>query len=606
MTAALPHISPEAPPHVPPHPSPAASATGDGTAGRVLEQRPWRFLWSYIRARPRSFALLGATVIGAGVCAVIVQYSMKLIVDAMTVTPRTDAEVWTPLMLFIGMIALESVLWRGSGWLGCRTVIACCVDMRLDLFRYLTGHSMQYFAQHLSGSLGNRITATAGASGAILNTLIWNIVPPCVDFAGAVVLLLWVDWRLALTLMVSVALVALAVFAYGIRGRGLHRAYGEEAAKVSGEVVDTVANVWAVKAFSSRRREEQRLAAALGLEARAQRRSWMFIEKSRVMHDICVWVLAGSMMVWTLYSWQRGQLSAGDVVLVSALTFRIVNGARDLALALVGSSQHVGVIHEMLQVVAQPHAIDDAPDALPITPVRGEIEFRDVSFSYPGRHPVFEHFNLKIPAGQRIGIMGASGGGKSTLVGLLQRLADVQGGAVLIDGRPIAEYTQDGLRGGIAVVPQDTSLFRRTVMENIRYGRPDASDEEVRAAAQAAFCDGFIRRLRHGYDTMIGERGATLSGGQRQRIGIARAILKDAPILIFDEATSALDSHSEREVKSGLRRLMQGRTVIAVAHRLSTLRNLDRIVVLQGGHIIEDGTPAEVAERWEAHAHAVH
>lgn len=311
-------------------------------------------------------------------------------------------------------------------------------------------------------------------------------------------------------------------------------------------------------------------------------------------------------MVWTLYSWQRGALSAGDVVLVSALTFRIVNGARDLALALVGSSQHVGVIHEMLQVVAQPHAIDDAPDALPITPVRGEIEFRDVSFSHPGRHPVFEHFNLKIPAGQRIGIMGASGGGKSTLVGLLQRLADVQGGVVLIDGRPIADYTQDGLRAGIAVVPQDTSLFRRSVMENIRYGRSDATDDEVRAAAQAPFCDGFIGRLRHGYDTMIGERGTTLSGGQRQRIGIARAILKDASILIFDEATSALDSHSEREVKSGLRRLMQGRTVIAVAHRLSTLRNLDRIVVLQGGCIIEDGTPAELAERWEAHAHAVH
>jgi ATP-binding cassette subfamily B protein len=580
-----------------------AGATGRSGAvpdGRPPDRRPWRFLWSYIRARPGSFALLAAVVIGAGACAVTVQYSMKLIVDAMTVSPRANADVWTPLALFLGMIVLESVLWRSSGWLGCRTVIACCVDMRLDLFRYLTGHSMQYFAQHLSGSLGNRITATAGAAGAVLNTLTWNIVPPCVDFIGAVILLLSVDWRLALTLMVAVALVAVGMFAYGIRGRPLHRAFGEEGARVNGEIVDTVAHVWAVKAFSARGREEARLAAALGIESQAQRRSWMFIEKSRVMHDVCVWTLAGGMMVWTLRAWQSGTLSAGDVVLVSALTFRIVNGARDLALALVGSSQHVGVIHEMLQVVAEPHAVDDVPGASPEAPTHGLIEFRDVAFTHASGHRVFERFNLKIPAGQRIGIMGPSGGGKSTLVGLVQRLADVQGGMILIDGRPITEYTQDGLRAGIAVVPQDTSLFRRTVMENIRYGNPRATDDEVRVAAEAAFCDGFIRRLRHGYDTMIGERGATLSGGQRQRIGIARAVLKNAPILIFDEATSALDSHSEREVKAGVRRLLEGRTVIAIAHRISSLRSFDRIVVLQGGHIIADGTPSEVADQWDA------
>lgn len=567
-----------------------------------LQSGPWHFLWSQVRARPASFAVLACVIVGAGSCAIGVQYGMKLIVDAMTEGERMQSDVWGPLSLFIGLIALESLLWRSGGWLGCRTVIACCVDMRIALFRHLTRHSMQYFAQHLSGSLGNRITATATASGAVFSTVIWNIVPPCVDFIGAVLVLLTVDWRVAAALVVFVLVVALAIFAYGIRGRDLHRLYGEEAARVGGELVDTVANVWAVKAFSAHAREQQRLAMALGAEALAQRRSWMFVEKTRVMHDVALWVLSASMLAWTLHAWQAGAISAGDVVLVSALTFRILHGARDLALSLVGISQHLGVVHEMLDVIAQPHAVDDAEHALPLAPKRGEIEFDDVSYSYPGGHRVFEHFSLRIPAGQRIGIMGPSGGGKSTLVGLIQRLDDVKGGRILIDGVPIVQLTQDALRAGIAVVPQDTGLFRRTVMENIRYGDPHASDDAVRAAAEAAFCDGFIRRLKHGYDTMIGERGATLSGGQRQRIGIARAVLKNAPILILDEATSALDSHSEREVKLGVRRLMEGRTVIAVAHRLSTLRNFDRIIVLQGGHIVEDGSPHEIAERWESRA----
>jgi ATP-binding cassette subfamily B protein len=575
------------------------SQLGREAGPAALQAGPWRFLSAHVRARPVSFALLACIIVGAGSCAVGVQVGMKLIVDAMTAGDRAQADVWGPLTWFIGLIALESLLWRGGGWLGCRTVIACCVDIRIALFRHLSGHSMQFFAQHLSGSLGNRISASASASGAVFSTVIWNIVPPCIDFVGAVVVLLTVDWRLALAVVAFVLIIAITIFAYGIRGRDLHRLYGEEAAKVGGELVDTVANIWAVKAFSARDREQKRLTQALGAEAMAQRRSWMFVEKTRVMHDVCLWVLSGSMLVWTLHAWQRGGISAGDVVLVSALTFRILHGARDLALSLVGISQHLGVLQEMLGVIAQPHAIDDVPQASTVAPTGGEIEFEDVSFSYPGGQRVFEHFNLKIPAGQRIGIMGPSGGGKSTLIGLIQRLNEVQGGRIMIDGVPIVDLAQDTLRAAIAVVPQDTSLFRRSVMENIRYGNADASDEAVRSAAEAAFCDGFIRRLKHGYDTLIGERGATLSGGQRQRIGIARAFLKNAPILILDEATSALDSHSELEVKAGVRRLMAGRTVIAVAHRLSTLRSVDRIIVLQGGHVVEDGTPAELAEHAE-------
>jgi ATP-binding cassette subfamily B protein len=568
--------------------------TGAPPPVRTVPDRPLAFLLSYVRLRRWQFGLLACLVVGAGACAVAVQYGMKLIVDAMSNPDRMAADVWSPLMLFIGLIAFESVLWRLSGWLGCRTIVDTGVDIRLDLFEHLVGHPMRYFAKHLSGSLGSRVTATAGSSGSIFGTLTWNIVPPCVDFIGAVVVLLFVDYRMALALVVFVAIVASLIIAFGIRGRSLHQAYGEEAAHVGGELVDTVANVWAVKAFSARKREHARLAAAFGKEAHAQRKSWLYLEKARVIHDVCLWVMSGLMLTWAVRAWQTGSISTGDVVLVSALTFRILHGSRDLALALVGTSQEFGVIAEMLRVVGQRHGLEDPPHASSARPMQGSVEFQNVSFSYPDGHRVFDRFNLTIPAGQKLGLAGPSGGGKSTLLALIQRLDDAQGGRILIDGKPITDYAQDSLRAGIAVVPQDISLFRRSVMENIRYGRPDATDEEVYEAARNAHCDEFIRRLSDGYDTIIGERGATLSGGQRQRLGIARAFLKDAPILILDEATAALDSRSEREVQLALENLSRGRTVIAVAHRLSTLSTFDRIIMLSEGKIVEDASPREL------------
>lgn len=561
---------------------------------RPVSSRPIRFLMTYVRVRSWQFGGLLLLVIGAGLCAVAVQYGMKLVVDAMVTDDRSTGAVWPPLFLFIALIAVESVLWRLSGWLGCRTIVDTGVDIRVDLFQHLIGHPMRYFLGQLSGSLGSRVTATAGSAGAIFSAFTWNIIPPGVDFVGAVIVLTLVDYRMALALVVFVALVAGLIIAFGVRGRPLHEAYGRQAAVVGGEIVDTVSNVWAVKAFSGRERERARLAAAFGVEAQAQRKSWMYLEKARVLHDICLWLMAGTMLAWAIRSWQLGAVTAGDVVLVSALTFRILHGSRDLALALVGTSQEFGVLTEMLDVIGQRHGLVDHPHALPIAPRQGTIEFRDVTFRYPDGHLVFEHFNLLIPAGQKVGLAGPSGGGKSTLLGLIQRLDDVQQGQVLIDGTPVTEMTQDSLRAGIAVVPQDISLFRRSVMDNIRYGRPDASDEEVYAAARMAQCDEFIRQLSHGYDTIIGERGATLSGGQRQRLGIARAFLKDAPILILDEATAALDSRAERDVQRALESLINGRTVIAVAHRLSTLNTFDRIVMMTDGKIVEDAAPAEL------------
>jgi ATP-binding cassette subfamily B protein len=362
--------------------------------------------------------------------------------------------------------------------------------------------------------------------------------------------------------------------------------------------VDVITNMWAVKSFSARAREADRLAKGFRQEAFAQRRSWLYLEKARALHDIALWIMAGSMLSWAVHLWSVGQITPGDVVVVSTLTFRILNSSRDLALSLVETAQYVGYIEDTLQVIAQPQSVVDAPNAKPLVAKGGAVELRNVRFSYgDNRSDTLHRLNLRIPAGQKVGIVGPSGAGKSTLVHLLQRLYDVHSGEVLIDGQPLTEVKQDSLRAALAVVPQEITLFHRTLMENIRFARPEATDEEVYAAARAACCDGFIRATPDGYNTLVGERGMKLSGGQRQRIGIARAFLKDAPIIILDEATSALDTESEMEIQRSLVRLMRGRTVIAVAHRLSTLTAFDRIIVVKGGQIVEDGTATELRQR---------
>ncbi len=559
-----------------------------------LPSRPVAFLWHYICARPWHFGGLLALIIGAASCAVAVQYGMKLLVDAMAqgTADRASADVWWPLGLFIGLIVSENVLWRLGGWLGCRTVVASVVDIRVDLFRHLTGHPMRYFTEHFAGSLGNRISAVGQAAGAIYGGLAWKIVPPIVDFLGAVVVLFTVGWQMAVALIVFVAIVAALITGFGIRGRAKHQRFAAQSARVGGELVDAVSNVWTIKAFSARDREAERLAHEIGYEARAQRRSWMYLEKARVMHDICLSVMAGGMLIWAIQLWIGGSVTAGDVVLVSALTFRILHGSRDLALALVDATQQLGAIDDTLRIIVQPHGLEDTDTQLMLA--EGDITFERIRFAYPGRGVVFEDLDLHIPAGQKVGVVGSSGAGKSTLINLLQRLDDVQSGRILVDGQDIRSVSQDSLREKIAVVPQETALFNRSIRENIRYGRPDASDEEVVEAARSAFCDGFIRELRQGYDTLVGERGVMLSGGQRQRLGIARAFLKDAPILILDEATSALDTQSEAEIQAALNNLVHNRTVVAVAHRLSTLASFDRIIVLRDGRIVEDGPPQEL------------
>ncbi|PWC27518.1 ABC transporter ATP-binding protein [Teichococcus aestuarii] len=569
---------------------PADKIPEDDARRPAYLRAPGAFILRYLRGRPLHFAGLFIMVLGAASCAIGLQYVTKLLVDAMA-GPREAVAIWTTVAFFLALIALESILWRLSGWLGCRTTVGIGVDVRLDLFDYLNGQPMRYFAENRAGALGQRITATAGNFGALVNTVVWRVLPPCVDFAGALLVFSLVDWRMAVVLGGFVVLITAGLILFGERGRPLHRRYAQKGGEVAGELVDVIGNMWAVKAFSARARERARLAAGFTVEAEAQRASWMYTEWARLLHDVALLAMAGSMLSWAVTLWSDGRITPGDVVLISTLTFRILHGSREMALSLVDMAQQFGFIEDTLHVIAQPQTVRDAPQAQPLRAGEGRVEFRDVHFSYGDAREAVDGLTLSIPAGQKLGIVGPSGAGKSTLIHLLQRLYDVQQGEILIDGQAIRAVTQDSLRAALAVVPQEILLFHRSVRDNIRFARPDASEAELRAAAQAACCDGFIRHLPQGYDTLVGERGAKLSGGQRQRIGLARAFLKQAPIIILDEATSALDTESEIEVQRALVRMGRARTVISVAHRLSTLSSFDRVIVIQGGRIVEDGAP---------------
>jgi len=578
--------------------------TWTGTAGREgapgaaeFPRRPLAFLWHYIKRRPFLHAAALVSVLGAASFACVAQFGLKLIVDAMAAGPQHIAQVWWALALFAALLAGESALWRFGSWFGYRAILVDKAEAKLDLFDHLSGHSSRYFSDRMGGSLANRISSTGDSLQQVLSAVLFNIAPVCADFCVALAMLATVEWHLVAALFGFVLVAAGALVRLSQRGMPRHRFHADRAAEVGGELVDVLSNIWVVKAFSARTRERRRFDGLLRAEQDTHRDSLMYVERMRVLHDLALWLMAGGMLAWTLHLWSAGRVTPGDVILTLAMAFRILHGSRDLAFALVNTTQFVARIADSIHVIGEDHKVVDEPGSRPLIRLGGSIEFEDVDFSYPSGNQVFDGFNLRIDPGQRVGLVGPSGAGKSTLIGLLQRLADVDGGRVVIDDQDIRGMTQDSLRAGIAVVPQDILLFHRSVLENIRYARPEATDEEVLAAARAARCDDFIRALPQGYHTIVGERGTKLSGGQRQRLGIARALLKGAPIVVLDEATSALDSASEIEIQRALEVLMRGRTVLAIAHRLSTVSNFDRVVVLQQGRVVEDGPPGELRRR---------
>jgi ATP-binding cassette subfamily B protein len=557
-------------------------------------KHPLSFIFSYVRRRPVSHAVILTAVLCAVACSVGTQYGVKFLVDALS--RGVTADVWTAFIVLGALIAADNLLWRVASWISNYAFVAVTGDLRRDLFRHLTGHSPSYFAERLPGTLTSRVTATSNAVFTGENMFVWNVLPPCAATVAAIALVSTVSLPMAGGLAFVAGVMVCVMSRLAANGRPLHHDFAGKAAAVDGEMTDVVSNMPLVRAFGGLMREHRRFDATVAQEMEARGRSLFYLEKLRIFHAVVTIVLALGLLAWAIILWQLNEATIGDVVLICTLGLSVLHATRDLAVALVDITQHVARLSEALSTLLIPHELRDHPEAAPLIRRGASVKFEHVDFRYPDGQQIFEDLNLSFMPGERIGLVGHSGGGKSTLFALMQRFYDTQGGRISIDGQDISRVTQESLREAIGVVPQDISLFYRSVMENIRYGRPDATDDEVLDAAFAARCD-FIGELPNGMRTLVGDRGVRLSGGQRQRIAIARAFLKNAPLLLLDEATSSLDSESEEAIREALNRLMRGRTVIAIAHRLSTVRNFDRIVVLGLGKVVQDGPPDALLRR---------
>ena len=474
--------------------------------------------------------------------------------------------------------------------------------MRWQHHRYLLRQSLAFFQNDFAGRISNRVMQTASAlreSAVQVVDSLWYII---VYIGSAVYLFADADPRLALPLAIWVVCYVglLRLFLPRMERRAARAA--EAASKLSGHIVDSYSNAATLKLFAHTQLEEQSARRTIAEQTNRAR------ALSRVITamDFSMTVLNGALIVATtglaLWLWTRSMVSVGQIALASGLAIRIVNMSHWILWTLNGIFENVGTVQDGLSSISQPRAVTDAVAAQPLRVHKGGIVFDEVRFHYGREHHVLEGLNLGVRPGEKIGLVGRSGAGKSTLVNLLLRLYDVEGGRILIDGQDIAQVTQESLRSQIGMVSQDTSLLHRSIRENLLYGRPDATEEQLHEALRKARADGFIALLvdeqgRRGLDAQVGERGVKLSGGQRQRIAIARVLLKDAPILVLDEATSALDSEIEAAIQASLDELMRGKTVIAIAHRLSTIARMDRLIIMDRGQIVETGTHAELLER---------
>ena len=569
-----------------------------------LSRSPLRFaLHFYLKAW---IALIAIFVFEAAqaACTILLPYAVKEIIDAVTSANETGADVFETAqgaLILFGALNLGIVLFsRASGAVLVMTGPRLRADIRKTLFSYLQHHSHRYFISHFAGSLANRIAEVSMSSMHALWAITFDFYPLIIKSIVALVILFTASGELALVLTLWLAIYVYVSYVLAKRCRVYAKDFAEARSLVTGKVVDSVTNVMNAKMFARRRFEEDYLTDYLNHEVDHALRTYWYMEKLRWFQFTAAMVLMIAMVGYALKIWSEGGMSVGEFSMVAGLAIMLIEAARGLSRSFLEFFEYIGNISDGVSIFIQPHEIVDRPGATKLKVTQGEIAFRDVSFTYQEGLQVFDHLTVTIEPGQQVGLVGFSGSGKSTFVNLILRLFEPQGGVIAIDDQNILAVTQDSLRENVSMIPQDPMLFHRSLMENIRYGRLDASVVE---AAKKAHAHEFILQTEKGYASLVGERGVKLSGGQRQRIAIARAILKNAPILILDEATSALDSVTEKKIQQGLDYLMQGKTVVVVAHRLSTISHMDRILVFDEGQIIEDGNHHDLLRHDGHYAH---
>lgn len=563
-----------------------------------LPHTPLRFCLRYVR---RYLPVVGAMVVlesGQAGCSILLPYAIKRIMDAVVAAQAVQADVWAQVSgafwLFAGLNLGIVLFSRTSGAILVMLGPALRRRVRRELFAYLQLHSQRYFLSNFAGSLGNRIAEVSMGVSQIIWTVLFDFWPLAISFAVSQVLLAQVNIRLALVLGVWIVVYVVASFVLARRCRSYAREYAAARSAVSGTIVDAVSNIMTTKLFARRDFERAHLEDYLDREVERARATFWYMEGIRWFQFLAAFVLMLSVIGYALRLWSAGGMSAGQFAMAASLALLLIEQARGLSRRFLEFFEYLGNINDGVGMIVRPHEVVDVTGAASLAVSRGEIRFEQVDFGYNRERLVFRGLDVVLHAGQRVGLVGYSGSGKSTVVNLILRLFEPQAGRIVIDGQDIKLVAQESLRAAVAMIPQDPLLFHRSLKDNIRYGRPEASDEEVVNAARLACAHEFIITMDEAYDSLVGERGVKLSGGQRQRIALARAILKASPILLLDEATSALDSVTERSIQNSLEFLMRGRTVVVIAHRLSTLAHLDRILVFHEGRIIEDGSHGEL------------
>lgn len=520
-------------------------------------------------------------------------YMLKLIIDHVVDYQGDKTDLFKSTQPYIfGYIALWIALcsnMRLLDWVRLKLFPNLREDVMSKMFNYLNQHSHHFFQNNFSGSLINKITDMQSGVIDILSNLD-DIYAQTLGLSVAVITLLFIHPIFAV-ILVGWAFSFLAItFLFLKPIQQLSHVFAESKTSVVGKMVDSITNIFNVRLFNRHVDENRYIQQSIKHAVQQDRAMQSKIIKMRLCWDISIIFLMGLNLFILVYMYSNNRVSIGDFAFVISLSNTILWNLWFIASQFVSFSEQIGICKQALSIISLPHEIIDTHNAKPLLISKGRIKFHDVTFHYDEGAHLFKNKNIVIEAGQKIGLVGFSGSGKSTFVNLILRLFEVESGEITIDDQNINQITQKSLREQIALIPQDITLFHRSLMDNIRFGKPDATNEEVFEIAKKANCHEFIIQLAQGYDTLVGERGIKLSTGQRQRIAIARAMLKNAPILILDEATSALDSITEKYIQDALDLLMQNKTTIVIAHRLSTLSKMDRILVFDKGQIIEDGT----------------
>lgn len=556
-----------------------------------LSTSPMRLITFASKPHVRLASLSLACVVFAAALQNSIPLLMKQIVNAATAL-QTGGSVWVLSANVAGYVVASLVaelIWRLSGFIGNRWALGARSTARYALSSYVTLHSRSYFASRYAGTIGNNIAHASNVMRDIIGQLLWELLPFAVAVIAACAVAATTSPVIAWIFVGWVAVAAPLNIFFSRKRIGLSSMAQRVETNLNGGTLDLLSNLGTMQEYVRRPFEMRRLQDMIVRRQEVGLRTMDFGEWMLTANSIIQAFFVTTILAYAIMQAQAGQFSAGDFVLIVSVVFSIQGRLLFLGQSLETFGERMGEIQHCLEEIIEPFEITDAHEAKPLKIRTGAIVFDNAAFGYADRG-VLQGLSLYIPGRQKVGLVGKSGAGKSTIVKLLLRHYELSGGEMLIDGQNIAHITRDSLRHAIAVVPQEPLLFSRSVFENIAYGRPDATKDEVMRAAELANADQFIRRLPEGYDTLVGERAARLSGGERQRVAIARAVLKNAPILILDEATSALDSESEHLIQKALERLMEGKTVIAIAHRLSTLREMDRIIVLDQGIVSEDGT----------------